>query len=129
LNATPGWPTGTCCRHCLYYLYSEYEEQTDQPDFDSAELTFTYSQLFRETRFSGRDRLDDANQLSVGLSTQFIDTSSGKTLFSASLGQIFYFRDRKVRLLPLDEALDESSSEIAGDLNFRPHDAINQPGL
>lgn len=108
----------------LYYLYSEYEEQTDQPDFDSAELTFTYSQLFRETRFSGRDRLDDANQLSVGLSTQFIDTSSGKTLFSASLGQIFYFRDRKVRLLPLDEALDESSSEIAGDLNFRPHDAI-----
>ena len=24
----------------LYYLYSEYEDQIDQPDFDSAELTF-----------------------------------------------------------------------------------------
>ena len=39
--------------------YQQYEEQNEQPDFDSAELTFTYNQLFRETRFSGRDRLDD----------------------------------------------------------------------
>jgi LPS-assembly protein len=109
----------------LYYLYSEYEQQTDQPDFDSAELTFTYNQLFRETRFSGRDRLDDANQISVGLTSQFIDMASGRSLFSASLGQIFYFRDRKVRLLAIDEPLDESSSEIAGGLSFQPHDAIS----
>jgi len=109
----------------IYYLYSEYEEQTDQPDFDSAELTFTYNQLFRETRFSGRDRVDDANQVSVGVTSSFIDDSSGKSLFSASLGQIFYLRDRKVRLLPLDEPLDESSSEIAGGLTFAPSDTIS----
>ena len=108
-----------------YYLYSEYEEQLDQPDFDSAELTFTYGQLFRETRFSGRDRIDDANQVSLGLSTQFIDRESGKSLLSANLGQIFYLRDRKVRLLPFDEPLDESSSEIAGDIIFTPGGNIN----
>ena len=109
----------------LYYLYSEYEEQLDQPDFDSAELTFTYNQLFRETRFSGRDRLDDANQLAVGLTTRFIDDQNGKKLFSASLGQIFYFRDRKVRLLAVEPPLDESSSEMAGELTFTPNDKLN----
>ena len=108
----------------LYYLYSEYEEQLDQPDFDSAELTFTYNQLFRETRFSGRDRLDDANQLSVGLTSEFIEGDTGKRLLSASIGQIFYFRDRKVRLLPVDEPLDESSSEIAGEFTFTPNQQI-----
>ncbi|MAT93519.1 MAG: organic solvent tolerance protein [Halioglobus sp.] len=104
----------------LYYLYSEYEDQTDQPDFDSAELTFTYNQLFRETRFSGRDRLDDANQIAVGLTTSFIDETDGTSLASASIGQIYYFRDRKVRLLPTAEALDDSGSEIAGELSLTP---------
>ena len=75
----------------LYYLYSEREDQTDQPIFDTAELTFNYYQLFRETRFAGYDRLDDANQVSVGLTSRFIDDQSGRTLLSASLGQIYYF--------------------------------------
>ena len=109
----------------LYYLYSEYEEQTGQPDFDSAELTFSYNQLFRETRFSGRDRLDDANQMSVGLTTRFIDAEDGRGLLSASLGQIFYFRDRKVRLLSAAPPLDESGSEMAGELTFSPNRHLN----
>ena len=109
----------------LYYLYSEYEDQTDQPDFDSAELTFNYNQLFRETRFSGRDRLDDANQLSVGLTTRFIDADNGRRLFSASVGQIFYFRDRKVRLLSVSPPLDESGSEMAGEVTFSPNKHLN----
>jgi LPS-assembly protein len=104
----------------VYYLYAGHENQADQPDFDSAELTFSYNQLFRETRFSGHDRLDDANQVSVGLTTRFIDTESGDRLLSASIGQIYYFRDRKVRLQPGAEPLDESGSEIAGELIFSP---------
>jgi len=104
----------------LYYLYSDYENQNDQPDFDSAELTFSYDQLFRETRFSGHDRIDDANRLSLGVSSQFIDSRSGQKLLGASIGQIFYFSDRKVRLLPGAAPLDESSSEIAGNLSFTP---------
>jgi LPS-assembly protein len=104
----------------LYYQYSEFEEQNDQPDFDSGELTFSYNQLFRSTRFSGKDRLDDSNQLAVGLTTRFIDSEDGRDVFSGSLGQIFYFRDRKVRLSLDDETLDDSSSEIAGELTFNP---------
>ncbi|MEP4485933.1 MAG: LPS-assembly protein LptD [Halioglobus sp.] len=109
----------------LFYLYSEYEEQKDQPDFDTAELTFSYNQLFRQTRFSGRDRLDDANQASIGITTRFINEEDGQEQFSASLGQIVYFDDRKVRLRPSSAPLDDSKSEIAGELDFYPNERLS----
>jgi len=109
----------------LYYLYSEREDQTDQPIFDATELTFNYYQLFRETRFAGYDRLDDANQVSVGLTSRFIDDQNGRNLLSASLGQIFYNQDREVRLGTLALPLDEPSSNIAGELLFTPTDKLD----
>ena len=103
-----------------YYLYSEYEEQSGQPDFDSAELTFSYDQLYRDTRFSGHDRIDDANQLALGVTTRFIDNASGNETLRASIGQIFYFRDREVRLNQIDPDLTESTSAIAAELAWSP---------
>ena len=109
----------------LFYLYSEFEDQSGQPDFDSAELTFSYNQLFRETRFSGRDRLDDANQVSMGVTTRFIGDEDGHEYLSASIGQIFYFDDRKVRLRPIDPVLDNSGSEMAAELTFSPSQELD----
>jgi LPS-assembly protein len=104
----------------LYYLYSEREDQADQPVFDSAELTFSYSQLFRETRFSGHDRLDDANQISAGVTTRYLDEETGRDLLSASIGQIYYFEDRDVQLLRVVEPQTQSTSEIAAEFGYSP---------
>ena len=104
-----------------YYLYSEYDDPTGQPDFDSAELTFSYSQLYRDTRFSGHDRIDDANQVSLGVTTRFFDNSTGEEVLSASIGQIVYFRDREVRLNALDPALAEATSPIAAEATWSPN--------
>ncbi len=104
----------------IFYLYSQYEDQQLQPDFDSAELTFSYGQLFRDTRFSGNDRLDDANQLSVGVTSRFFDNETGEEKLSASLGQIYYFRDREVRLNPGDPVLAEATSPLAGEFAWSP---------
>ena len=106
----------------VFYLYSEYADQNGQPDFDSAELTFSYNQLFRDTRFSGHDRLDDANQVAIGLTTRFFADSDGRERLNASIGQIFYFRDREVRLKTIDPALDESLSATAVEVNWLPDD-------
>ena len=103
-----------------YYLYSEYEQQTGHPDFDSAELTFSYNQLYRDTRFSGHDRIDDANQLSLGVTTRFINNKTGNETLSASVGQIYYLRDREVRLNPFDPDLGEHTSAIAAELIWSP---------
>ena len=109
----------------IYYLYGEYEDQRGQPDFDSAELTFNYNQLFRETRFSGRDRLDDANQVSLGITSRFISDDDGSEIVSASIGQIFYLEDREVRLGIFDPPLETSGSEIAADLNYFPNERLS----
>lgn len=101
----------------LYYRYSEYQDQSQQPDFDSAALTFNFQQLFRNSRFTGRDRLDDANQLTLGVSSRFIDTDQGRELLSASLGQIFYFDDGQVQL-PGDPVREDSNSDVAGQLRL-----------
>lgn len=107
----------------LYYLYVPKEDQDDLPIFDTAENRFSFNQLFRENRFSGIDRLGDANQLTAALTTRFYDDNTGAERFRASIGQIFYFRDREVQLSNNSVAVDESTSAIAAEVasQFLPH--------
>ncbi len=105
----------------LYYLYVDDQNQTDIPLFDTTLLTFNFSQLFREDRFTGHDRVGDANQLTLGVTTRFIDDGTGTERLSASVGQIFYFDDRTVTANTLaDRSERASNSAIAGELTFRP---------
>ncbi len=101
----------------LYYLYSEYENQSDIPLFDTANLTSGYRQLFREDRFSGKDRVGDSNQLTVALSSK-IYNSAGQEKAHLSVGQIFYFKDRRVALNVPIMPIQQSSSSIAGDFSY-----------
>lgn len=100
-----------------YYLYTPYEDQDDTPTFDTAELTFSFGSLFRPNRFTGRDRVGDANQLTLGLTSRTIDDDSGLELFRASLGQILYFEDRRVQLVGDTDA--EGSSALVAELATR----------
>jgi LPS-assembly protein len=101
----------------VYYLYQQYRNQDDLPRFDVSQLTFRYDQLWRDNRFSGLDRIGDANQLAVGLTSRLIDMASGRERLRASLGQIRYFDDRRVTLNGLQAPGDlASGSEIAAEL-------------
>ena len=104
----------------VFYLYQEREAQDELPLFDVTRLRFNYSQLFRRNRFSGLDRISDANQLSVGVSSAFVSATSGREYVRASVGQIFFFRDRTVTdLAALQDDDRHSSSAIAGQLQAR----------
>ncbi|WP_295877050.1 LPS-assembly protein LptD [uncultured Zhongshania sp.] len=105
----------------LFYRYSEYVDQSDQPDFDSSALTFTYQQLFRDTRFTGHDRLDDANQVAIGVSSRFINNDAGREVLTASLGQLHYFDDGRVQL-PGDDVRKSNNSDLAGQIRILPDD-------
>ena len=85
----------------LFYLYVPYEDQSDLPLFDTGEIQFSYASLFRDNRFSGRDRIGDANQLSLGLTNRWLE-DNGFERQRISVGQAFYFADRKVLLSPKD---------------------------
>ena len=81
-----------------YYTYVPYKNQDNIPVFDTITNTLNYDQLFIYNRFSGLDRIADANQISVGVTTRFINQTSGFEKIRAGVGQILYFRDRRVTL-------------------------------
>ena len=58
-------------------------------------MTPSYDSLFRDTRYTGYDRIGDANQIALGLTTRYFSLSGAPT-FSASVGQIFHLEDREV---------------------------------
>lgn len=97
-----------------FYLYSRNRDQSRLPIFDTGALDFNFSQLFRENRFSGADRINDANQLSLALTSRLVKPD-GREKFSASVGQIFYFADRLVTL-PDEQPSTASTSDIVAEL-------------
>lgn len=101
----------------LFYLYSEYEDQSDIPLFDTANLTSGYNQLFREDRFSGKDRIGDSNQITLALSSRILN-SKGQEKAHISVGQIYYFEDRRVGLTTPTAPLQQSSASILGDFSY-----------
>lgn len=82
----------------LFYLYVPYRDQTQIPVYDSAYMIFNTDQLFRTNRFSGYDRVGDANQLSYAVASRWLSEETGNEKASFSIGQIRYFSDRRVQL-------------------------------
>ncbi len=81
----------------IQYLYTPYVDQSDIALFDTAVQSLAFSNLFSMNRFTGADRIGDANQVSMALSTKLLD-ANGRQLADAGIGQIAYLQDRKVAL-------------------------------
>ncbi len=83
----------------LYYLYVPYRDQKDIPIYDTSMATFSFMQAFDENIFSGGwDRIANANQLTAGLTTRWLDADTGFERVSLSAAQRFYFADQEVTL-------------------------------
>ena len=98
----------------LYYLYTPHDNQDDIPDFDSSGYDFNFNSLFRDNRFSGSDRVQDANQISVALTSRLINSQTGLEPLKLDLGQIYYFRDREVTLPGESVETSSYSNLLAG---------------
>lgn len=102
----------------LFYLNVPYRDQSDLPLFDSSEYAFNYAALFRDNRFSGKDRIGDSNQLSLGVSSRFLE-DSGFERQRISVGQAYYFQDRRVQLPGITIKDQASTSPLAIDYLYR----------
>lgn len=104
----------------LFYLHVPYRDQDNlivdengvDSVFDTSLAQFSLGQLYRENRFTGGDRVGDSNQVSATLSTRFLNPQ-GRELFRASMGRIFYFRDREVTLPGGQVETDQHSDWVA----------------
>lgn len=81
----------------LFYVNTPYRDQSQLPNFDSATADFNFAQMFSENRFTGNDRIGDANQLTAALVSRFIE-DSGEERVKLAIGQRIYFNQQKVSL-------------------------------
>ncbi|MCV6639549.1 LPS assembly protein LptD [Candidatus Albibeggiatoa sp. nov. NOAA] len=108
----------------LLYRYVSYEDQDNIPLFDTVRYDLTYSQLFRENSFSGADRVQDMNQVTLGVTTRLLEKENGKERLRASLGQIYYFKDRRVALASDDFTdITNDSSSLIGEISSQVSDS------
>ena len=102
----------------LYYLYVPRVDQDDLPIFDTTQYEQIYESLFLENRFTGADRINDMNRLSAGVSTRFLQNGSGVELLRLSVGQAYYFTDRKVQL-PGNPVETSRASPVIGEIGLQ----------
>ena len=95
-----------------FYLYVPEKNQDDIPIFDTSESTFSYSSLWRDNRFTGTDRVGDENKLSLGLTSRLIE-DNGFERQRISVGQAYYFKDRKVQLPGIDADRADATSSVS----------------
>jgi len=117
----------------FFYLYVPYKDQSNilieqrfdalnQPygvetSFDSGLPEQSYSQLFRDNRFTGLDRIGDSNQLTMALSSRILSIN-GQEKLRFSMGQIFYFKPPKIGL-PNGAPPNPDSSDIIAEVLSR----------
>jgi len=99
------------------FLYVPYRDQDELPVFDSGLPDLNLVQLFRTNRYVGADRVGDANQLSIGVTSRLLDAEGGRQYLSATLGQAIYFEDPRVRL-PDEPQRDLSTSDLVAELEL-----------
>lgn len=109
----------------LYYLRVPYRDQSALPLFDTGLPDFTFYRLFTDNRFNGIDRIGDANQLTLALTSRLLNPDNGRELLSASLGRIYYAQDRRVTLAggpidsqPASSLLAMIQAAITNNLSF-----------
>jgi LPS-assembly protein len=99
----------------LFYLYIPGDNQSDLPIFDTGLYDFSFNSLFRKDRFSGPDRVGDANQVTLAVTSHLINQQNGRSAGYFSLGQVFYLQERDVTL-PEAVKQDDTLSPIVAAL-------------
>jgi LPS-assembly protein len=111
----------------LVYSYVPYRNQDAFPIFDSGLPDLNLTELFRTNRYVGLDRIGDANQVALALTTRLFDNTSGAQYLSATIGQIHYFSTPRVGL-PADLGAAESGLPAAQFAAAAPVNPLSVPG-
>ena len=103
----------------LYYVRVPFRDQSRIPLFDTAVADFNYAQIFSENSFSGGDRINDADQLTVALTSRVLRSSTGQEMLRGTIGQRYYFKDQQVTLNPADAPRTYGASDWLAALSGR----------
>ncbi|MEX2496322.1 MAG: LPS assembly protein LptD, partial [Woeseia sp.] len=122
MNSSRGWIQTLEPR--MLYVNVPHREQSDLPVFDTIEPDLNLVQLFRKNRYLGADRIADADQLSVGITSRILESESGKEVVAATIGQALYLSEQSVTL-PGQPALGSGSSDYIAEVRFLLYEHLN----
>lgn len=94
----------------LYYVYIPFRDQSQIPNFESGLQDINIATIFSENQFSGYDRINDANQVTFGVTSRFINSDSGIERLRVALAQRYYFQSQRVTVPGVPPRSSESSS-------------------
>ena len=80
----------------LLYVNTPFRAQQNLPNFDAAAKDFNFDSIYTDNQFSGVDRVNDANQLSVGAISRWVNPVLGEEVLRLGLVQRFQFRDQLI---------------------------------
>lgn len=92
------------------YVYSPYRRQDSLPLFDSAPRDFNQYAVFNDNGFAGGDRVTDANQLTLGVTSRLIDSASGVEALRLGIAQKVLLADQRINPLgdgPITQKLSD----------------------
>ena len=102
----------------LFYVYVPYRNQDAIPLFDTALADLNFAQLFSENRFVGGDRFGDANQVTMALTSRFLQ-ANGQEGLRATIAQRHYFQDERVGLTPTSTPRTTNDSDLLASIGGR----------
>lgn len=80
----------------IVYARTPYKDQSGLPVFDSALKDFNLNAVYSENLYSGVDRVSDANQATVGVTTRWLDPSNGGEVLRLGLAQRYLFSTQRI---------------------------------
>ncbi len=102
----------------LFYLYVPYRDQSSIPLLDTSALNFDVEQLYRLNRFSGIDRINDSQRLSLSFGSRLYN-ASGQQIIATQIGQIFYEKGLRVQLIGDNSTPTKESSHLLSDTQIQ----------
>ena len=108
----------------LYYVYIPYRDQSLMPNFESGVQDINFASIYSENQFSGHDRINNANQLTLGVNSRLIDPDTGVELLRVGVAQRYYFSPQRVGVPGVALRSNQSSkSDLLAALsgNIAPH--------
>ena len=80
----------------LLYVNTPFRAQSTLPLFDSAAKVFNTVSLFSDNAFTGVDRVSDAHQVTVGVTTRLLEPATGVEALRLGVAQRYLFRNQQV---------------------------------
>ena len=109
----------------IFYLYTPYLDQDSYPNFDTQLLPFSTNDLYALNAYTGFDRLQNANQVSLGLTSRLLNENTANNILTAQLGLIDYFDTPRVCLQPNCQVVSRTISPISGSVTWNPNTMLS----